>query len=315
MTESPAAGSLLKPFHAEFLQRMLPVDVVLAPHQLKPLELIEIRFITKVLYDLRQVPSFEPFRRFFRVGELTAEIAEAKGGVTADALLERYGGDALRLKLIGLGPLANPASFRTSEIRGVRRFLDRAWRECLLRIEKGRFVSRRVLEQKHRMIYRVADRLRRFKFHTALSSIREFVKFLVHPETTDEEMDRSALQSFAIVLSPFAPHLAQELWERLGKEGSVHEAAWPEYSQELLTSPQAEVMIWIDGRVRDRMTQPVDLPAARLESLALERENVRRIIGAGRIERVIAIPGRLVSIALAREEANEGDAPGSPRSS
>ena len=300
--------SRLRPFRSDYLHRLLPVDVVLAPHGLTPIDLVSIRFITKFLYDLRQVPSFEPFRRFYRVGELALESTD-ESPVSARDIVQRSGGDALRLKLIGLAPAARGARLRPSEAWTPRRFLNRVWREFMMRLEKGRFVSRRVLEQKHRMIHRVGERLRRFQFHTALSSLHEFVNFLVSPETTDEELDRNALESFTVVLSPFAPHMAQELWEKLGNPGSVHEVPWPEYSVELLTSPKAEVTIWIDGKVRDRMTQPADVPAAKLETLALERERVREIIGASRIHRVVAVPGRVVSIALAREETGS-EAPG-----
>jgi leucyl-tRNA synthetase len=211
-------------------------------------------------------------------------------------LVEHYGSDAVRLYFLGLGPASRRASFRARTLRSLRRFLNRVWRESVLRIEKGQFVSRRVLVQKHRMIYEVANRVRRMRFHTAVASIRKFVNFLCAGETTPEEMNRESIEMFLVVLSPFAPHLAQELWEKIGNEGSVLDAPWPEYSEELVAPAEREVAIFVDGRLIDKMVQPSDLSAEKLESRALQRDRIRRVVGTAPVGKVVAVPGKVVSI-------------------
>ncbi|MBN1443630.1 MAG: class I tRNA ligase family protein, partial [Planctomycetes bacterium] len=320
--EGPArpasSDGAFKPLQQNALHRLLPVDTVFAPHSMTPLRLVATRFITKFFYDRREIPVFEPFRRFFRVGDVVAEGSRAAGeeeiavpsGASASGfetaagwreMLERFGADALRVHILGLGPAASRIVLRAEDLHSACRFLRRAWREILLRIEKGQFVSRRVLVHKHRMIHAVTGRLRRMKFHTALAAVKEFVSFLRSPETKPEETDRSALEAFTVVLSPFAPYLAQELWERLGKDGSVLEAPWPEYSEELVDPPEREIPIYVDGKLRDRMLQPSDLGPEKLESRALGRDVIRELIGSRKVAKVVAVPKRAVAIVLEAE--------------
>ncbi|HLU48038.1 MAG TPA: class I tRNA ligase family protein, partial [Planctomycetota bacterium] len=301
-------GERFAPFRNERLRPLFPADIVLAPGALRTRAIIATRFVTKFLYDLRLVPSFEPFRRFFRVGDLVISNArprEATGSFAQAStldLIEAFGGDAFRMAAIALGPPESRGVLGFCELNARARCLDRIFRLVTRRLEKGRFVSRRVLVAKHVLIQKVTDRLRRMRFHTALSAIDEFVRFL-RCETTEEEVDRSALETFAIVLSPFAPYLAQELWSMLGHKDSVAEAKWPEPSAELLASAEREIPVWVDGRVRDRMPRPADEPAEALEADALARDAVRRVLGGRAVERVIAVPGRFVSIVGRAEEA------------
>jgi leucyl-tRNA synthetase len=303
--EAPPAQSRLRPFRLAAREGRLPVDTVFAPASLGPKVLCGARFLAKFLYESRQFPVHEPFRRFFRVGSVLLEKVEEASGAAEPALeehcgglIERFGADTFRLHLLSLGPAAHPGRISARALYHQGRFLGRIWRQITLRIEKGKFVSRRVLEHKHRLVYKVTERLRRQKFHTAASALREFVNFLAHPETTAEELDRSAIETFILVLSPFAPHLAQELWALAGNTTAVCEAPWPTYSAELVDPPEREFAILIDGKVRDRMVQPAALEPEKLESRALQRERVRELIGIRKVARVTVVPRRLVSIVL-----------------
>jgi len=297
---------------------MLPADVAFVPEQLGTLRLLSIRCVTKFLYERRQVPVFEPFRRLFHVADATFDPAWQPGDTTAgppsthDAptharnLADRFGSDALRLVLLQLGPCGRRARFCARDVWHMRRFLDRVWREVTTRMETGKFVSMRVLIEKHTMIYRVTQRLEQMKFHTALAAIREFVNFLSSPETTKEETDRNSLAMFVLVLAPFTPHLAAELWERLGMETPLDEASWPEFSDELVHPPERDFPVLVDGKMVARMMQPSDLEPEKLESRALDFDPVRELIAGRDVARVIVAPGKLVSIVL-EHPADEAD--------
>jgi leucyl-tRNA synthetase len=181
----------------------------------------------------------------------------------------------------------------------MRRFLNRIWHQMSLRREKGKFVSRRMLVQKHFLIHDVTQRLLSSKFHTAVAALMRFVRFLEHPETTPEDMDRNAMKTFIILLSPFAPHLALELWSRMGEEQDLSAAPWPVASDELIHPPEREFLIFVDGKVRDRMQQPSNLEPEKLESRALQRDRIREIVGMKKVQKVVVVPQKLVSIVLA----------------
>ena len=182
----------------------------------------------------------------------------------------------------------------------MRRLLDHIWRQMALRREKGKFVSRRMLVAKHQLIHQVTERLSQWKVHTAVAAIMDFVRFLESPETVPEDMDRGAMRTFVILLSPLAPIFAEELWRLLGEEAPLESAPWPIASDELIHPPEREFAIVIDGRVRDRMIQPSNLEPEKLESRALDRDRIREVIGIRKVERVVVVPRKLVSISLAK---------------
>jgi leucyl-tRNA synthetase len=338
---APLPEPVLRPFRGHDVRGLLPVDAGLGSSRQHAKDLIAVRFLCKFLYEIGEIPVFEPFRRYRQVGDVRwrafpgarggsdgkappaaekAHGAMGAGGpaaagmpaapttpvaaaVGAGEILDRCGADALRLFFLAGGPLAAAIRPDSGALQGVRRFLDRVWRQFGTRLEKGKFVSRRVLVAKHLLIHEVTGRLARWSVHTAVASLMKFVRFLGHPETTPEEMDRNAMETFLVVLSPFAPYLAEELWRRMGKEGPLREAAWPVASDELVHPPEREFPIFLEGKVRDRMLQPTNLEAEKLESRALGRERIRELIGTRKVAKVVVVPGRLVSIALEGQPA------------
>lgn len=311
--EQTPSRERLKPFSSKGLDKTLPVDVVFSGARVSPKELIGIRCITKFLYMNRHIPSFEPFRSFCQVGTLSFDSKDApedQGSETLAAssmeLLGKFGADALRIQLLCLGPADNSASFDDDSLYKVRRFLEKIWRAVCGRIGQGRFVSRNVLVAKHRLIFDVSKRLEELKFHTAISALREFVNFLASPKTTLEEVDTSTLKTFLVVLKPFAPHLAFELWERMGNEDTIDDSPWPEYSKELVEPPEREHAVFVNGQMVDRLTESVELDPKKLESRALALESVREFIGRRKVGRVEVVPGRLIWICLGKNKPVKG---------
>jgi leucyl-tRNA synthetase len=181
----------------------------------------------------------------------------------------------------------------------MRRFLDRVWSQITFRLERGKFISRRMLVAKHRLIDEISRRVSAGKPHTAVAALRRFVKFLESPETAPEEMDRNAIKTFLILLSPFAPFLARELWSRTESVEELASEPWPEPNEELIDPPEREFVVLVDGRIRDRMVQPSDLEPEKLESRALQRDAIREIVGNREVRKVVVVPRKLVSIVLA----------------
>lgn len=322
----------LYPFSGGKINEFLPVDVVFSGTRLSPKEIVGIRCITKFLYKHHHIPFFEPFRRFCSVGHIhydRGEEPQAVGGRfpgdSSSDLLGRFGSDALRLQMLCLGPVDSRATFDADSLYHIRRFLEKIWREIGSRIGKGRFVSRKVLVAKHRLVYDVSRRLKDLKFHTAVSAIREFLNFIADPDTTLEEVDRDALETFLVVLKPFAPHLAAELWCRLDNAEALEDAGWPEYSTELVEPVEREHAVFVDGRMIDRMTESIELEAKKLESRALGLDSVRDYIGSRKVSRVEVVPGRLIWICLhkkkpvkpraPRKDHRDGGPAGDPQSS
>jgi leucyl-tRNA synthetase len=290
--------SPLRPFRSAEAAGLLPAALALGPAELDAIDLIGARFLAKFLKDLGHIPVDEPFAKYRPVAGL---LAKAPGPARTDevaGLLERFGADALRLHLLFAAPAEKRIPLEAVALLPLRRFLDRIWRQMVLRLEKGKFVSRRMLEEKHLLIHLVTRRVTSGKIHTAIAALMQFVRFLESPETAPEDMDAVAMRTFIILLSPFAPHLAEELWSRMGAGDDLAAEPWPVPSDELIHPPEREFLILVDGRVRDRMQQPSNLESEKLESRALQRDRIREIVGNRKVEKVVVVPQRLVNIVL-----------------
>ena len=307
----------LRPFRHPRVSEHLPVAAVFAPERLGTRELIGVRAVTKFLFDRRQVPAYEPFRRFLQVGDVVfqknfgadaaarrdrldgrVDVSTRTSAGELGELIERFGSDAFRIAFVELGHLQRRVVHNVDRLYFAKRYLGKVRREVERRIAEGKFVSRLVLVHKHRMICEVTHRLRRFEFYHAWRAVREFVNFLTLPKLTAEEMDRASIESFLTVLAPFAPELAQDLWRQLGKEGPVSQAPWPEYSAELIEPTETDFPIFIGRRIVARTRQPTTLEPEKLESRALDHEALREHVAAGRIDRVIVVPKRCIHVVL-----------------
>jgi len=286
-----------KPFASAAADFLLPVDSAFGAGEPGHKDLLATRFLTKFLHELGHVRVTEPFVRFECVGKVVSAASKGSAPVSLMDLVERFGTDAVRLWLLFSGPLGRPVSVDPRGVRCMRRLLDRIWRQMELRRERGKFVSRRMLVQKHFLIHDVTQRLSQWKFHTAVAAIMSFIRFLERHDTP-EDMDRVAMRTFIILLSPFAPYMAEELWSYMDEEQDLSSAPWPIASDELIHPPEREFLILVNGKVRDRMQQPSDLEKEKLESRARERPRIREVIGSRTIKKVVVVPHKLVSIVV-----------------
>ncbi len=313
---SPTATA--EPFEAATAGDWLPVDLCVGGVEHAILHLLYVRFFSYFLHDLGLTRQEEPFRRLVNQGRLyrrtptddVKRLATHRGDpVEAGPYLERHGADALRLHLLYLGPPAADVVWSDRGLDGCRRFLARTHRTVLERLEKGKFVSRRVLVEKHRLIRRVTRAIDGLRLNNAVSAFMEFIKVLRSPEVTPEEVDRSTLRVFAILLAPFCPHLASELWERLDGSGTVFDQQWPEFSQELLRPHMVEIAVFINERVRDRLTVESGLSKMQLLEQVLVREAVKKAIGERKPQHVYHVPDRLLKLVFP-PEASPAEPPG-----
>ncbi|MCS6798463.1 MAG: leucine--tRNA ligase [Myxococcota bacterium] len=297
--------------------------------------LLYARFWNKVLKDLGLLRAEEPFARLFHQGLITSyayertdgslvasdevdEVAEdrfveratgqpvrrivakmsksLKNVVNPDEVIAAWGADCFRLYEMYMGPLEASKPWNTRDMAGMARFLGRFWRlavdECTGALRLASEANERVERALHRTIAKVEADIEKLSFHTAIAAMIE----LVHVATDAGGMSRDQLDRFARILAPFAPHVCEEVWERLGHERSIAFATWPTHDPALLREADVEIPVQVGGRVRARLRVAVDTSRQRLEQLALEEPRVREALGGRPVARVVVVPGKLVNV-------------------
>ena len=292
------------PYNRELADYWMPVDHYTGGVDHSTVHLIYARYFQKVLNELDLSVHREPFKRFFGNGFVTqggAKISKRVGGAaTPDELVEVYGADATRLSILFIGPADQDMEWSPTGVEGMQRFLRRVWRlvgEVADNAPAGGTrgdgpLTRRV----HRTIARVTDDLgRRQQFHTPIAAVMELVNEL--SKSPDDPAARFAAATTVSLLQPYAPHVAEELWERLGHE-HLWEAPWPQADPSFLEDDTFELVVQVNGKVRDRFRVPVDLPEDELVARAKESPKVQAHLNGGEIRQTIVVPRRLVNLVV-----------------
>jgi leucyl-tRNA synthetase len=293
------------PYDREMADYWMPVDHYTGGLDHSTVHLIYARYFQKVLNELDLSAHREPFKRFFGNGFVTqggAKISKRVGGAaTPDELVEMYGADATRLSILFIGPADQDMEWTPTGVEGMQRFLRRVWRligEVADNAPAGGTpgddgaLTRRV----HRTIARVTDDLgRRQQFHTPIAAVMELVNEL--SKSPDDPAARFAAETTVSLLQPYAPHVAEELWERLGHE-RLWEAPWPQADPSFLEDDTFELVVQVNGKVRDRFRVPVDLPDDELVARAKESPKVQAHLNGGEIRQTIVVPRRLVNLVV-----------------
>ena len=292
------------PYDRDLADYWMPVDHYTGGVDHSTVHLIYARYFQKVLNELDLSVHREPFKRFFGNGFVTqggAKISKRVGGAaTPDELVETYGADATRLSILFIGPADQDMEWSPTGVEGMQRFLRRVWRlvgEVADNAPAGGTpgdgpLTRRV----HRTIARVTDDLgRRQQFHTPIAAVMELVNEL--SKSPDDPAARFAAETTVSLLQPYAPHVAEELWERLGHE-RLWEAPWPQADPSFLEDDTFELVVQVNGKVRDRFRVPVDLPEDELVARAKESPKVQAHLNGGEIRQTIVVPRRLVNLVV-----------------
>jgi leucyl-tRNA synthetase len=287
-------------FDPAITEKWLPVDMYIGGAEHSVLHLLYSRFITMALHDMDLVPFEEPYNRFRAHGLLIkdgAKMSKTHGNVVSpDEYIATYGADTLRMYLMFLGPYDQGGDFSDRGIAGMRRFLVRVW-DLMLR-HQGRFdrepcppAARRTL---HQFLQKVHDDTLALKYNTAIATFMQFANTLQGRATLSVE----EIEPFVLMLAPYAPFLAEELWSRLGQPYSVHQQRWPEYDPAQLMAETVNVAVQVDGRTRAVVAMPVDASQEVAERIAREAPAAARYLDGQVPKRVVYVPGRMINFVL-----------------
>ncbi len=292
------------PFDPERGERWLPVDQYTGGIEHATMHLLYTRFWTKVMRDLGLVDFEEPMVRLFNQGIILGEDAEkmskSRGNVVnPQDLVDRYGSDALRCFLMFIGPWNQGGPWDGRGIEGVARFLRRAYSLMAGSDSSGTADPAELDRRTARLVKKVTEDLRLFRFNTALAALMEHTNYLlaVKGEVGESEW-AEALQMFVLVLAPFAPHHAEEMWALMGQPYSVHEGAWPEWDESLIVTEEITLVVQVNGKLRDRIEAPADVSEEMAKELALSSEKVWPHVEGREIRKSVYVPGRLVNFVV-----------------
>ncbi|MBN1783932.1 MAG: class I tRNA ligase family protein, partial [Alphaproteobacteria bacterium] len=259
--------------------------------------LLYARFWHKVLYDLGFVPFDEPFKNRFSQGLILAEggvkMSKSKGNViNPDDIISEYGTDTLRVYEMFIGPFTEHVAWSKTAMIGVHRFLTRIYN--LIEKSTEREMNTTELRAIHRATKEVGERIDTTRFNTAVSQLMECFNTI----SQEKEIAKTFIEKFIILLNPFAPHIAEELWEKLGHKTSLVFEPWPTYDEKYLIDDEVTVVLQINGKNRSEIIVAKDTDKKELEEKALSDEKIKKFIDGNPVRKIIVVPNKLVNIVI-----------------
>jgi leucyl-tRNA synthetase len=288
------------------------VDLYVGGTEHAVLHLLYARFWHKVLFDLGYVSKPEPFQRLVNqgiiLGEDSQKMSKSRGNiVNPDDVIEQYGADAFRCYEMFMGPLEQMKPWSMRGVEGIARFLARVWRLMMSENQAGQWklspvtqdVDLSKAQQKilHATIKKVTEDIESLSFNTAISQMMIFVNAFI-PQRGTETIPVSAMQTFLVLLNPFAPHLSSELWEKLNLRGQITDQDWPSYDEKFLVEDEIEIVIQVNGKLRDRITMSIQASDEEIKNAALALPRIQKLTTGKQIRRVVVISKKLVNIVL-----------------
>ena len=287
-----------RPFDPVRTKRWLPVTSYIGGNEHAVLHLLYSRFITMVLHDQGHLAFEEPFTKFRAHGLIVkdgAKMSKSRGNVVIpDDYIQKWGADTFRMYLMFLGPFLEGGDFRDEGITGIRRFLDKVWAEVHERGISPTPLSPAVERKLHQTIRKVTADTEALAYNTAIAAMMEYVNEMRNAEGGT----RAAVEPLLIMLAPYAPHFAEELWARLGHKKSVFEERWPTFDAAKAAAGDVEVAVQVNGKLRARLTLPRGLAEADVQQRALAEESVRKFVDGKPIRKVIYVQDRLLNIVV-----------------
>jgi leucyl-tRNA synthetase len=309
------------PFDSKIADYWFPIDQYIGGVEHAILHLIYSRFWTKFMRDLGMIKNDEPAERLFTQGMVIkdgAKMSKSLGNVVSpDEMVKRYGADAARLYSLFAAPPDRDLDWQDTGIEGIQRFLGRVyrfvvrnakpehpeWRQPVPSELSGR--ARQVQRKLHQTIKRVTDDFQgRWHFNTCIAAVMELTNELYDAEAGAAKnplpvtLLADVQRNLTLLLAPFAPYLAHELWEMIGENGSLIRASWPKYDPALAKEDEIEIPVQINGKLRGLIVVPVDTPKEKLEQLALADPKIQGLIAGKQVVKVIVVPGKLVNIVV-----------------
>ena len=303
-----------RPFDKELVNKWLPVDQYIGGVEHAILHLLYARFIIKVLYDTGHIGFKEPFAKLFTQGMITKngiKMSKSRGNViSSDDLIEKYGADTVRLYTLFISPPEKDAEWNDRGVEGAWRFLNRVWKlaeeraeDIEHRVERDAYADSSLRYKTHFTIKKVTEDMEvTFHFNTAISSIMELVNEIYEYLSKDHKAEgieiKEAIQTVVILLAPFVPHIAEEMWEKLGNKESVFRAQWPEYDKNALNQSTVELPIQINGKLRSKIEAPSSADDDDIKKLVLEDPVINKWIEGKLPKKIIIVKGKLVNLVI-----------------
>ena len=291
----PSAQIEHRAIDEEITKTWLPVNAYIGGNEHAVLHLLYSRFLTMVLHDLDHVDFEEPFIQFRAHGLIIrngSKMSKSKGNVIVpDPIIEEFGADTFRLYLMFLGPFDEGGDYRDEGIEGPRGFLSRVWDSVMNAEERAPDAD--VERKLHQTIAQITEQLADLQYNTSIAAMMEYLNVARAGGRTPA---RAEIEPLVIMLAPFAPHIAEELWEHLGHEGSIFDAGpWPECDLEKAKEDAVDLAVQVNGKLRGTVRVPAGADQATAEAAARGEENVARYLDEGQIRRVIHVPDRLLN--------------------
>jgi len=292
------------------LKKWLPVDLYVGGADHATRHLIYARFWHKALFDLGFVADPEPFLRLKNQGNIQGEdgrkMSKRWGNVVnPDDIVERFGADTLRVYEMFMGPFEDAIAWSADSIVGPRRFLEKVWRlqEKVTRDKRparttevvqsgGQETGKKIERLLHKTIKKVSEDIEAFRFNTAVSALMIFVNEL----EKEKEIPHTVYGALLTLLSPFAPHIAEELWHEVGERGYIYEAAWPAYDAKKAEDEEATIVVQVNGRVRGSFVAALGTPEEEIKRQAQALPAIEKWVSGAEVVRVLSVPGKLVNI-------------------
>jgi leucyl-tRNA synthetase len=293
----PSADRDDVPFDTALTRKWLPVTSYIGGNEHAVLHLLYSRFVTMVLHDMGHLDFEEPFTRFRAHGLIIkdgAKMSKSRGNVVIpDEIIGQWGADALRTYLMFLGPYEEGGDFRDAGISGVRRFLERLWLAVSETSSDGA-PDAGVLRKLHQTIRKVGADIPKLSYNTAIAAMMEYMNTLRRGERATH---RSEVEPLVQLVSPFAPHLAEELWERLGHAESVFDAGWPAFDEAMAREDEVQLAVQVNGKLRGTIMVSPSVTQDAALAAALAEPNIAKFV-TGTPRKIIFIPGRLLNLVV-----------------
>ena len=283
----------------EKADKYLPVDMYIGGVEHAVLHLLYSRFYTKFLNDIGVIDFDEPFKKLFNQGMITGKngikMSKSKGNVVSpDDLVRDYGCDSLRIYELFVGPPELDSEWDDKGIEGVNRFLKRFWKLALDNKDNDVKATPELIKVRHKLVHDITNRLNSFSLNTVISGFMEYNNKLMELSKKGG-VDKETLETYIILLAPFAPHVSEELWEQFGHTDSVFHATWPEYDEEAMKDDEIEIPVQINGKTK--CTIAINPDGAKDEILAKAKEALGDKVN-GTIRKEIYVPGRIVNLVV-----------------
>jgi len=280
----------------EKLKYWMPIDWYNGGMEHTTLHLLYSRFWNNFFYDIGLVPTSEPYAKRTSHGLILAEdgekMSKSRGNViNPDDIIAEYGADTLRCYEMFIGPFDQPVPWDSKGVIGVRRFLEKVFG---LADKVGEIENEQLVRAIHKTIKKVTEDIEAMKYNTAFSQMM----ICANEFSTTDSIPKDLFEMFLKVLSPFAPHLTEELWEKSGHQESITKQSWPKYDVEFVEDSEIDLVVQINGKVRDTITVPAGLKDEDLQARAMASEKISKLIEGKEIKKVIVARGRIVNIVV-----------------